>query len=104
MGFAFVPSSGADYARFELYVSLGKTNNIMASWKAPNGRLGDFGSVAIESSNLGLQADGFAVILAPDDEEALTMLGTACFTEDTSMFNCPLNATQFQLNYGGGCD
>jgi hypothetical protein len=104
MDFAFVPSSGAEYARFELYVSLGKTNSIMASWKAPNGRLGDFGSVAIESSNLGLQANvsfstGFAVILGPDDEEALTMLGTACFTENTSMFSCPLNATQFQLNY-----
>ncbi|CAB9505197.1 Kringle domain [Seminavis robusta] len=104
IGFEYVAPAGDDYGRYELNIVVGKDNTIDANWSPPDGDLGDFGSVAIESASLALTASasfstGFAIVLGPDSTESLTMLGTACNTADTSGFLCALEETQFNITY-----
>ena len=113
LAFSYVPASAADggeeYARLELAVNFDQTKTIEATWNPPDGSLGDFGNVAITSPTLSLTAEaafqtGFGVILGPDDEEALSVLGTACNLEDEAVFACALDASEFRVTYTVGTD
>jgi len=108
--FTFVPTVvEGDYARFEITVELGQTKTVSAKWDPPGGNLGDFSAVAIENSTLSITGEaalaaGFGVILGPDADEALTMLGSACGDSTAGTFECILQETEFQLTYTVGVD